>query len=155
MNKLDRLEMLAQQLIEGTFNRLFQPKPPDVTPADKQRTTTKEIRVAQQPNSAGQWALQLGERRIQLGEPVVSIGRALDNDIVLNDPAVSRYHAQLRWRNKRYYLCHPSVSKNGQAAANRRIWLNRQPVTQAPLSPGDEILLGNTGLHVLVTASNR
>ncbi len=39
-----------------------------------------------------------GERHINLHQPIVSIGRALDNDIILEDPRVSRHHAQLRRR---------------------------------------------------------
>jgi len=131
---------------------------PDVS-RKKPRTVTKETLAVNAPppgNSAARWALKLGERRLPLGQPVVNIGRAPDNDIVLRHPTVSLYHAQLRWREGRYHL-YPPPSANG--AAGRRpngsgpiphTAVNRRPVGQYPLVPGDEITLGDTDLTVIL-----
>jgi len=45
-----------------------------------------------------------GERHVPLTTPVISIGRRLDNHIILDHPKVSRCHAQLRLRGGRYVL---------------------------------------------------
>ena len=99
---------------------------------------------------------------MQLGEPVINVGRALDNEIVLSDPAVSRYHAQLRWREGRYYLYPPrNATGNGNVGSlTQQIGLssphtlvNRQPVAddkQQPLAAGDEVTFGKTAVTVAV-----
>ena len=260
MNGLDRLETLAQQLIEGIFQRLFQTQlhPADLarhlaavietgrqagTPAntipnhywirlnpadyaalingssegvevahlrhylarliqeagyqltgplqvslDQAASVLPgqvEIKTSQAPASAGdsqpdlnetqqvatvtalhpakQWFLQIEERVIRLGEPVINIGRALDNDIILKDPTVSRYHIQLRWREGCYHLCPPHfpvkraaeetvVNSNKTKANSPPTTLNHKPVIQHPLIAGDVIGLGNTRLIVIVEA---
>jgi len=165
MNQLDRLEALAQSLIEGTFNRLFQSQlhpaqsPPPNTSAWNGRRgveTKKALTVNNSGHTATNWVLQNGMRRLQLGQPVINVGRAQDNDIVFDDPSVSLYHAQLRWREGRYHLCPPTADteqanrsqKMGQSAP--RITVNRQPVIRHPLSSGDVIGLGETILTVHV-----
>lgn len=45
-----------------------------------------------------------GRRHVDLLKPVISIGRALDNDVIIEDPRVSRHHVQLRQRYGRYVL---------------------------------------------------
>ena len=55
------------------------------------------------PASAGRGArgnrpwLELADgRRVRLDAPTVRLGRAPDNDVVLDDPSVSRYHATIQ-----------------------------------------------------------
>lgn len=45
-----------------------------------------------------------GYRRMPISEAIVTIGRSLDNDIILDDKRVSRRHAQLRRRYEQYVL---------------------------------------------------
>jgi hypothetical protein len=45
-----------------------------------------------------------GRRAVDLTEPLVTVGRGLDNDVILEDPRVSRRHAQMRLRYDRYVL---------------------------------------------------
>ena len=45
-----------------------------------------------------------GDRTFDLTQPQVTLGRALDNDVILEDRQVSRYHALLRRRYGRYIL---------------------------------------------------
>lgn len=131
---------------------------PDVS-EKKPRAETKETLAVNTPppgQAANRWALKLGERRLPLGQPVVNIGRASDNDIVLSHPTISLYHAQLRWREGRYHL-YPPPSANG-AAGHRpngsgpipHAAVNRQPVGPYPLAPGDKITLGDTDLTVIL-----
>jgi Protein of unknown function (DUF3662)/FHA domain len=66
------------------------------------------------------------------------VGRLPDNDIVFNDPRVSRHHAQLVEQNGRWIL-RDTGSTNGTA-------VNGKIVREAALRPGDAISLG--GLEV-------
>ncbi len=72
-----------------------------------------------------------GQKHVDLAEAVVSIGRALDNDVILEDPRVSRHHAQLRRRYGRYVLY--DVGSSGGTS------VNGYPVQECMLQPGDVI----------------
>jgi hypothetical protein len=79
-----------------------------------------------------------GRRHFPLNRPVVNIGRQLDNHLVLDDPLVSRRHAQLRARDGQYLLTDLG-SKHG-------LRLNNAAVREAVLQPGDVVRLGNVEL---------
>ncbi len=68
----------------------------------------------------------------------VSIGRAEDNDIYLDDPKVSHHHAEIFRIDDRYYLkdCN---STNGT-------FVNSSPVEQVELKEGDKIKIGRVKL---------
>lgn len=72
-----------------------------------------------------------GQRHVELDEPIVSIGRALDNDVILEDSRVSRYHAQLRRRYGRYVLY--DLGSSGGTT------IGGYPVQECVLQPGDVI----------------
>ena len=155
MGQLDRLEALAQRLVEGTFSRVFQPQ------TDVPSTDTKELSSLTAANQQARfWSVYLKDRRLALGEPVLNLGRALDNDIILSDPTVSRYHAQLRWRAGRYYLYPPdptlkNVTQHATSPTGRpHTMVNDLLAAELPraLSPDDVIQLGQTMLKIVVTA---
>lgn len=75
-----------------------------------------------------------GERTVGLNEPVLTIGRRLDSDLVVDDPRVSRAHAQLRLRFGHYV-----VYDLGSSAGT---YVNGQRVEECVLRPGDVISLG-------------
>ncbi|HWM94913.1 MAG TPA: adenylate/guanylate cyclase domain-containing protein [Thermoanaerobaculia bacterium] len=64
----------------------------------------------------------------------VRLGRGSDNDIVLSDVSVSRYHAELTRENGSWYV-QDLKSTNG-------VEVNRVPVQRAPLQPGDRLGIG-------------
>ncbi|GAA5020940.1 hypothetical protein GCM10025734_75640 [Kitasatospora paranensis] len=68
---------------------------------------------------------------------VVRIGRALDNDLVVEDLSVSRRHAELRARSDGRYEIADVGSHNGT-------FLNGQPVLQAIVGAGDLIGIGHS-----------
>jgi len=72
-----------------------------------------------------------GHRHVNLLQPVVSIGRALDNDVIVEDRRVSRHHAQLRRRYGRYVLYDLGSSGGTQ--------INGYPVEECVLHSGDVI----------------
>jgi adenylate cyclase len=74
------------------------------------------------------------DRLLPLTGAKVRLGRGSDNDIVLSDVSVSRYHAELR-RETDGWSVHDLKSTNG-------VELNRVPVKMAPLGPGDRLGIG-------------
>ncbi len=63
-----------------------------------------------------------------------TIGRATDNDIVLNDFSVSRRHAYLRKENG-VWILRDNQSTNG-------VRVNERPVPESPIADGDEVTIG-------------
>lgn len=91
-----------------------------------------------EPPSRRPFLILRGERHIDLYQPIVSIGRALDNDIILEDSRVSRHHAQLRRRYGRYVLYDLKSSGGTQ--------INGYPVEECVLHSGDVISLAGVQL---------
>jgi hypothetical protein len=85
------------------------------------------------PNNVRSYLILEGRRHVPLVKPVVTLGRALDNDIVLDDARVSRHHAQLRLRQGRYVLY--DTGSSGGTTANDR------SVSEVTLNAGDVIAL--------------
>uniref|UniRef100_UPI0006EB97DB ABC transporter ATP-binding protein/permease n=1 Tax=Streptomyces prasinus TaxID=67345 RepID=UPI0006EB97DB len=69
----------------------------------------------------------------------VRIGRAADNDLVIDDLVVSRRHAELRALPDGTYEVADLGSHNGT-------YLNGGPVTSAPVRPGDIVGIGHSAL---------
>lgn len=74
--------------------------------------------------------------RFDLGGPLISIGRASDNDVIVDDPEVSRHHCQLKLQHGAYGFADLG-SRNGS-------WVNGQQVSEVALGPGDSIQIGST-----------
>jgi pSer/pThr/pTyr-binding forkhead associated (FHA) protein len=74
-----------------------------------------------------------GKRHVPLDRPFVTIGRHIENDIVLDNTSVSRHHAQIRFRNGHFVL-YDAGSRGGTT-------VNSQPVQEWVLRPGDLIYL--------------
>jgi hypothetical protein len=96
---------------------------------------TREMDVASnQMAEAGQWTIRSDMCTYRLGEPVICVGRALSNDIILDDRRVSRRHARLRWHDGRYHL--------SDAGSREGVSVNGQPLppgVEYPLVDGDRI----------------
>ncbi|MCZ7457275.1 FHA domain-containing protein [Streptomyces sp. WMMC940] len=72
----------------------------------------------------------------------VRIGRAADNDIVIDDLIVSRRHAELRAHLDGRYEIVDLDSHNGT-------YLNGQPVTEAGISEGDTVGIGHSTFRLV------
>ncbi|MEM7335497.1 MAG: FHA domain-containing protein [Chloroflexota bacterium] len=77
-----------------------------------------------------------GQKHILLNKPLISLGRSLENDVVLDAATISRKHAQIRWRLGRFVLY--DLSKKGRTVVNGTV------VTEHVLEPGDVIVLSKT-----------
>jgi hypothetical protein len=83
--------------------------------------------------------LILGDgRHYALDQPVINVGRRIDNQIVLEDAHVSRTHAQLRVRDGRFVLF--DLGSTGGTQVNGR------KVKQHILRPGDVITISELRL---------
>ena len=79
-----------------------------------------------------------GVKVFQLNQAVVNIGRRLDNTLVVDDPRVSRNHAQLRAIKGRFVLF--DLNSTGGT------YVNGQRAKQTVLYPGDVISLAGVSL---------
>ena len=79
-----------------------------------------------------------GTRVIPLSQAVVNIGRRIENTLVVDDPRVSRTHAQLRAINGRYIIF--DLNSTGGT------FVNGERVKQSILYPGDVISLAGADL---------
>lgn len=73
-------------------------------------------------------------RTYALSEQGLQIGRALDNDIVLNQAVVSRRHARIELRGRKAWVIDLG-SRNG-------VFVNRLRTREEPLSDGDLLQIG-------------
>jgi len=79
-----------------------------------------------------------GTQIVPLNRSVINIGRRLDNHVVIDDPRVSRNHAQLRIVKDRFVLF--DLNSSGGT------FVNSQRTNQSVLYPGDVISLAGVTL---------
>jgi hypothetical protein len=104
-----------------------------ITPGQTQAMPTLEkLSVEESPT----YVLRDSYRRMPIDKAVITIGRGLNNDIILDDKHVSREHAQLRRHHRQYVLY--DLDTTGGTKVNDR------PVRDAPLEPGDVISFAGT-----------
>lgn len=68
------------------------------------------------------------------------VGRSAEADVVLDDPTVSRRHAELLWRGGGWVL-HDLASRNGT-------WVNGRVASRARICPGDLVRFAQQALRV-------
>jgi hypothetical protein len=71
----------------------------------------------------------------------ISVGRAPDNDLIIEDPFVDAHHLQLNFAEDGAWSIHDLDSINGTLK-------NRHVIQQADLQPGEPIKIGKTWLKV-------
>jgi pSer/pThr/pTyr-binding forkhead associated (FHA) protein len=85
-----------------------------------------------------------GVRIFPLAKKVINIGRRTDNDLIIDDPRVSRYHSQIRVIKGRFVLF--DLNSTGGTS------INGQPANKTVLYPGDVISLA--GLPIIFGQDN-
>jgi hypothetical protein len=85
------------------------------------------------------------DRTYTIRSAVTTIGRGLDNDLVLESTDVSRHHARVEWADGEYHLVDLG-STNGSR-------INGRQIERAPLHDGDQIEFGS--LHLRFTNAER
>src|SRR4030043_2182637 len=86
-------------------------------------------------------------KQFTLSKSNIKIGRALDNDLVLNDFSISRHHAEILLEENQFVL-YDLKSRNG-ARINKRL------TSRSALKDGDEVLLGTFRLQFRKTLDER
>jgi Protein of unknown function (DUF3662)/FHA domain len=84
-------------------------------------------------------ALVLGGKRHELANRSLVLGRSRDCDISVDDPNVSRRHAEIRHEDGAYWIVDLG-STNG-------VTVNGERVKRAKLEPDDSVVLGTTELR--------
>lgn len=91
-----------------------------------------------QPKARLLHTVKSGTHSIPLDSTMLTIGRGLNNDIILEDTRVSRHHAQLRYRARRFWIADLS-STNGT-------FVNGEAISERALRDGDIVSLGGLEL---------
>lgn len=82
---------------------------------------------------------------------VYSIGRAKENDIVLNDRRVSRKHAHVTSDGERFTVVDGYFEKGNLVRSVNHVFVNGAPMLEKQLEPGDAIIIGESRLEYRVT----
>ncbi len=131
---------VAAKVVDGGGERLRPDRPMTVTTD----TVVLRSREPESPESAKRAYLLVatdGQPAVQfdLGGPLITVGRASDNDVIVDDPLVSRHHCQLKLQHGAYGFVDLG-SRNGST-------VNGQSVQEVALGPGDLIRVGNTSIE--------
>lgn len=100
---------------------------------------------AQQTAPANPQLIINGTRTIPLSQNITNIGRSDDNDIVIDDPFISRHHIQIRLRDG-VHMLFDIHSKGGTL-------INNVALREHKLQSGDVIRIGNTQIIYVVDES--
>jgi predicted component of type VI protein secretion system len=125
-----------------------QPKPPRARPPKGEMGHTSVYSAAerlaepleQRRAAPGTALLLLDGRRMVLGEAKTVLGRSRDCDIVIDDPNVSRRHAEVDRTPEGGWAVHDLGSTNGVVVNGKRVKRVQE------LAPGDRIELGTSEL---------
>jgi hypothetical protein len=110
-------------------------------PVRPQPSQVPSIRSNAPPPAASLQPLDgdMAGRSFPVTKTLLTVGRGLDNDLVIDDARVSRHHAQVVFRHG-HHLLRDLRSTNGT-------FVNSQPVEAVVLAPGDLISFG--GFEIL------
>lgn len=88
--------------------------------------------------------LKYGSRVLPIQGDLATLGRKLDNTIVLSAKSVSRYHAEIVLINQEYYLRDLNSSSG--------TYLNERRIAHAvPLKSGDRITIADIDLEFIIS----
>lgn len=107
-------------------------------PVEFTQAMTPQVQTNPMGLPEGAFLIIDGGKHFPLDRPVINIGRRIDNQLILDDPHISRTHAQLRIRDGRFVLFDLG-STTGTIVNGRRI-------TQHILRPGDVITVARVRL---------
>lgn len=86
--------------------------------------------------------LVINNQIFHLREKITKIGRKLDNHFVIQDPLVSRNHAEIKLEGEDYYLI--------DLASTGGTFLNNKKISESKLLSGDIILLANVPVIFII-----
>jgi adenylate cyclase len=77
----------------------------------------------------------------------LSIGRAKDNDIILNDRRVSRKHARITSAGSNFNIVDGYIENEELVRSVNHVFVNGSPMLEKELEPGDTIVIGESKLE--------
>ncbi len=80
--------------------------------------------------------LVIDKQLLPIKKKLLKIGRHPENDLIINDPRVSRYHAQVRYENGQFMI-YDMDAKFGT-------FVNSEQIDKSEIVSGDTISLANT-----------
>ncbi len=86
--------------------------------------------------------LVLNNQIFHLREKTTKMGRKLDNHFVIQDPLVSRNHAEIKFESDSFYL----IDLNSTGGT----FLNNKKISESKLFSGDIILLANVPIMFVI-----
>jgi hypothetical protein len=104
---------------------------------ESRRAAQDDDQVTETPPEGAFFMIE-GSRHFPLDRTLINIGRRLDNHLVLENPHISRRHAQLRVRGG-HYTIYDLNSTSGTR-------VNGKQVQECPLRPGDIVTLATVQL---------
>jgi hypothetical protein len=107
-------------------------------PLGSNPSSGEEIEEPLMPPAVGAFLIVDGKRHFRIDRPLITIGRKLDNHLVLPDPHVSRRHAEIRLQGGRYMV------RDLNSTAGTRV--NGQLAMEHLLQPGDVITISGISL---------
>lgn len=116
---------------------------------DGRNTTTSIMEPVAVPSQAAaplNAQFVIGERSIPLNEPLLNVGRNTSNHVILDDPRVSRHHAQIRLRFGQYTLF--------DVKSRAGTFVNDVMVKEHTLVSGDIIRMGDTKILYIEDEDN-
>ncbi len=78
---------------------------------------------------------------------VYTIGRAKENDIVLNDRRVSRKHAYIGSEGGQFKIIDGYIENGSLTRSVNHVFVNGSPMLEKPLVQGDEVVIGESRLE--------
>jgi hypothetical protein len=104
----------------------------------------EELDQPRGPAPTGRAMLLAEGKRMVVGRGGAVVGRSRDCDVTLNDPNVSRRHAEIRADGRGGWVVEDLGSTNGVKVNGRRI------AGPTPLEPGDRLVLGTADVRFVV-----
>jgi pSer/pThr/pTyr-binding forkhead associated (FHA) protein len=92
-----------------------------------------EKELLNQSNGENGVYLLINNQILPIDKDVITIGRKLENDLVIKDFLISRKHAEIRFENGKYHIC--DLNSTGGT------FLNQEKITKSILYSGDIIFL--------------
>lgn len=123
---LDEVSLVASHRVDAMAETKGMPAESSGTPEDNSTIPENAFLIIE------------GVKVFPLKETVVNIGRRLDNHLVIDDPRISRNHAQLRAINGRFVVF--DLNSTGGT------FVNGQRTSQSVLYPGDVVSLAGVAL---------
>ncbi len=106
--------------------------------ATRQITPLQDHHVSRESATEHAYLIIDGRREVALSKPLLTLGRSVENDIILEQAGVSRNHAQLRRRQQRWVLF--DLNSSGGT------FVNGERIFEAALQTGDVISMATAKL---------